>query len=223
MLTIISQIILYMLAASILGFVIGWIFSAFVKNENHQLEILAFKEKLDTQQEQINEHQSKNEAKDRELMILKEEYSSVQKEMLAQSLDYETDEATKENLSYLKSENEILIEQIKEQKICEDENDLLKLELRDLEDEKQKLIIKIEELSEFETSYKDNILKIAELESRQKKIKIMPKTTKNNLSQICEEKLIIDNKDLDKIGLKAQEISEVIKDIFLESKKRVDI
>ncbi len=223
MLTIISQIILYMLAASILGFIIGWIFSAFVKNENHQLEILAFKEKLDTKQEQINEHQSENEAKDRELMILKEEYSSVQKELLTQSLDYETDETSREKISYLSSENQILLEQIKEQKICEDENELLKLELQELEDEKQKLIIKIEELSEFKTSYKNNILKIAELESRQRKIKTMPKTTKNSLSQICEKRLIIDNKDLNKIGLKAQEISEVIKDIFLESKKRVDI
>ncbi len=223
MLTIISQIILYMLAASILGFIVGWIFSAFVKNEKHQLEILAFTEKLDAKQEQINQHLSENEAKDRELMILKEEYSTVQKEMLTQSLDYETDAATKEKISYLSSENKILLEQIKEQKICEDENELLKLELQELEDEKQKLIIKIEELSEFETSYKDNILKIAELESRQEKIKTIPKTDRNNLSQICEDKLIIDNKDLDKIGLKAEEISKVIKDIFLESKKIVDI
>ncbi len=219
MLTIILQIILYMLAASVLGFIIGWIFSAFVKNEKHQSEILTLKERFDSQQEQINKHQSENEGKDRELMILKEEYSTVQKEMLSQSLDYETDEVSKKKITQLSYENQMLITQIKEQKICEDENDLLRLELQELEDEKQNLINKIEELSEFETSYKDNILKIAELESRQEKIK----RSKNNLSQICEDRLIIDNKDLDKIGLKVEEISQVIKDIFLESKRRVDI
>ncbi len=223
MIAIISQIILYMIAAAILGFAIGWIFSAFVKNEDHQSQIFTIREKFDKQQEQINQHQTNMDGKDRELMILKEEYSTIQREMLTQSLDYDTDEVSLTKISQLSSDNEMLIQQIKEQQICEDENELLKSELQEKENEKQNLLEKIEELSEFKSSYKNNIHKIAELESRQEKIKTKPKSYKENISQICEDKLIINNEDLDKIGLKADEISKVIKDIFSESKRSVDI
>ena len=215
MLTIITQIILCLIAASVLGFIIGWIFSALIKNEKHQNQILAVRERFDEQKEQINQQQTDIDGKDRELMILKEEYATVQREMLSYSMDNEKEP----KISQLNSENKMLLAQIKEQKICEDENDLLKLEIQELEIEKQSLIENIEELNEFKASYKDNIHRIAELESNQKKLKKPILTPKNISEQICDDQLIVDDKDLNQRGIKEYEISQIIKDIFLEQKR----
>ncbi len=225
MLTIIAQIILCMIATTILGFVIGWIFSSFVRNEKHQSQILTVKDRFDLQKAEINQLETDLGAKDRELSILKEEFTSMQKEILSYDMDQDENsykDKYRENLevSQLKSENQILLEQIKEQKICEDENDLLKLELQELENEKQALLDKIEGLEEFKIGYKKNIHKIAELESIQKKTQNSSKTKQSINDTICDDKEIITDKDLIENGLKNDNISDVIKALFTDQEKK---
>ncbi len=225
MLTIIAQIILCMIATTILGFVIGWIFSSFVRNEKHQSQILTVKDRFDLQKAEINQLETDLGAKDRELSILKEEFTSMQKEILSYDMDQDENsykDKHRENLevSQLKSENQILLEQIKEQKICEDENDLLKLELQELENEKQALLDKIEGLEEFKIGYKKNIHKIAELESIQKKTQNSSKTKQSINDTICDDKEIITDKDLIENGLKNDNISDVIKALFTDQEKK---
>jgi len=243
MMTIIAKIILCMLAAALLGFIIGWIFSSFVRNEKHQAQVLAVKERFDEQKAQINQLDTELDAKDREISTLKEQYTLMQKEALSNQPDDDDDSYFfKDKISDLEAENLLLLEQIKEQKICEDEKELLDTKLKTLEEEKEELLSKVEELNEFKISYKENIRKIAELESHQNKIvsnipvtitkekkqkakKIKksrekkPKLEKSNKinDAICNDKYIISNKNL-QIGNKEDKISKIIKNLFTEPK-----
>jgi len=224
MMTIIAKIILCMIAAALLGFVIGWIFSSLLKNEKHEKQILAVKERFDEQQEQINLLETEKEAKDREIQILKKKYNTIQREMLSNEMDKTDDSLLQVKISDLEAENLLLLEQIKEQKICEDENEILKLELKDLESEKQSLIDKIDELKEFEASYKKNIHRIAELESSQYKDETTPvkkdkkskkaKTSKKINDAICQDDKIIKDEDLTSMGIDEDKLSKVIKNLF---------
>ncbi len=223
MLAIIAQIVLCIIAATVLGFVIGWIFSSFVRNEKHQSQILAVKERFDLQKGQINQLETDLKAKNRELLIIKEEFTSMQKEILSYDMDqdeYKDKNREDSELLALKSENQMLLGQIKEQKICEDENDLLRVELKELEDEKQTLLDKIEELEEYKIGYKKNIAKIAELESIQKKTENSSKAKQSINDTICGDKEIITDKDLIKNGLKDDNISDVIKALFTDQDKK---
>lgn len=171
MIDIIAQIIFCMLAAALLGFIIGWIFSSFVRNEKHQNQILSVRETFDEQKAHINQLETDLTAKDREILLLKEEYATVQKDLTARELDQTPKHNSSEisehlqKIDLLKEENELLLTQIKEQKICEDENAMLQNELAELETQNQSLQKRIEALNEFESSYKENIHRIAELES----------------------------------------------------------
>lgn len=229
MMDIITQIILCLIAASLLGFIIGWIFSSFIKNEKNQSQILAVKEKFDEQNAQINQLQTEKDAKDREIFTIKEQYGAMQQEVLSSQIDNDNDYILRSKIDDIESENLVLLEQIKEQKICEDEKEIIEVELTELKKEKQTLIDKIEELKEFEISYKDNIHRIAELESRQnreniefeeelKKRKVeKPKKEKkyNTLNnEICNKKDIITDKNLTSNGIKYDKVSDIIKNLF---------
>lgn len=232
--TIIAKIIFCLIAAAILGFIIGWIFSSLIKNEKHQSQILAVRERFDEQKAIINQLETEIDAKDREMSILKEKHTAMEKEMLSYDMDSGRDELSDAKIADLEAENLLLLEQIKEQKICEDEKDHLQSELKQLENEKQNLINKIEELKEFEISYKENIHKIAELESKQKRdekdfIKT-DKTVKNKRKKnksikakdisdaICKDEHIISNKNSNLAGNKDDKISEIIKNLFSNEK-----
>ena len=229
MMDIITQIILCLIAASLLGFIIGWIFSSFIKNEKNQSQILAVKEKFDEQNAQINQLQTEKDAKDREIFTIKEQYGAMQQEVLSSQIDNDNDYILRSKIDDIESENLVLLEQIKEQKICEDEKEIIEVELTELKKENQTLIDKIEELKEFEISYKDNIHRIAELESRQnreniefeeelKKRKVeKPKKEKkyNTLNnEICNKKDIITDKNLTSNGIKYDKVSDIIKNLF---------
>ena len=233
MMDIIAQIIFCMIAASLLGFVIGWIFSTLLRNEKHQSQILAVREKFDEQKAQINQLETKVDTKNREILTIKEQYGVMKKEMISHQIDDEDDDILRSKLADIEVENMVLIEQIKEQKICEDENAILQMELKELEIEKQKLIERIEELKEFETSYKDNIHRIAELESRQKKDKTTLSEDKKHpkkahkkskkqvigLNKICDDKKMITDKDLTSNGMKKDKIEKIIENLFSNEKR----
>ena len=220
MLTIITQIIFCIISASILGFIIGWIFSSFLRNEKHQLQILTANDILDEKKEKINQLQTDMDARDREIEILQQEYTTIQKEMLSYSLDQKDDSLLSKKYKELLSENKMLIGQIKEQQICENENELLQSEIKQLSNEKVNLSEKIKELEEFKISYKDNIHKIAELESKQQKVDIKkveknfsnPKSINNT---ICKDKQIIDKNDLKSAGLTEDKLSKLLNELFL--------
>ncbi len=232
MMEIITQIILCIVAASILGFIVGWIFSCFIRNEKHQKQVLAVREKFDEQKAQINQLETEKDAKDREIFMIKEQYGVMQNEMVSHQMDNEDDYILRSKLNDMETENLVLLEQIKEQKLCEDENDILEVELKELESEKQKLIVRIEELKEFETSYKDNIHRIAELESNQnrEKTNLLKEEKYNKKDQeksearviksnkindaICNDIDIITNKTLVSNGIKEDNVSDIIKKLF---------
>jgi len=235
--TIIAKIIFCMIAAALLGFVIGWIFSSLLKNEKHEKQIMAVKERFDEQTEQINLLETQMDAKDREIQILKKKYNTIQREMLSNEMDKSDSTVLEAKISDLESENLLLLEQIKEQKICEDENEILKLELKDLENEKQNLIDRIDELKEFEASYKKNIHRIAELESSQYKDDTTSekqekqsskkrqkgeksKTSKNINDAICKDEKIIKDEDLTSMGIDEDKLSKVIKNLFSNDNKQ---
>jgi len=237
MMTIIAKIIFCMIAAALLGFVIGWIFSSLLKNEKHEKQIMAVKERFDEQTEQINLLETQMDAKDREIQILKKKYNTIQREMLSNEMDKSDSTVLEAKISDLESENLLLLEQIKEQKICEDENEILKLELNDLENEKQNLIDRIDELKEFEASYKKNIHRIAELESSQHKDDTTSekeekqsskkrqkgeksKTSKNINDAICKDEKIIKDEDLTSMGTDEDKLSKVIKNLFSNDNKQ---
>ena len=232
MINIIAQIILCMIAASILGFIIGWIFSTLIRNEKHQKQILAVREKFDEQKAQINQLETEKDAKDREIFTIKEQYEVIQKEMISNQMNNEDDDILRSKLNDIETENLVLLEQIKEQKLCEDKNEILEIKLKELESEKQKLIERVEELKEFETSYKDNIHRIAELESNQnrektnllKEEKYDKKTQKKSEEKvlisnkindaICNDKAIVTNKTLASNSIKKDKVSDIIKKLF---------
>ncbi|MCH9814298.1 MAG: hypothetical protein K0U47_10210 [Epsilonproteobacteria bacterium] len=166
MLTIIAKIIICMIGAALLGFIIGWIFSSLLRNEKHDNQILAIKEKFDEQKAQLNQLETDIGAKDKELDILKGEYESAQKTLLAKDMDKEEYHLQTPKTQALLEENEMLLLQIKEQQLCEDD-------CKKLKEENKKLKTKISALKEMESSYKENIARIAELESDQHRISPM--------------------------------------------------
>ncbi len=236
MMNIITQIIFCMVAASLLGFVIGWIFSSLLRNEKHQNQILAVKEKFDEQQAQITLLETKIDTKNREILTVREQYSVLQNEMTNTQDDNKDNSILHTKITDLEGENIVLLEQIKEQKICDDEKDILENELRELENEKNKLILRVEELKEFEISYKDNIHRIAELESNQNRdqtdLKPQKKSVKKTKKkkekkdiiphklndEICKDKSIITDKDIVSQGNEQDKISQIIKNLFSNTK-----
>ncbi len=236
MINIIGQIILCIIAASVLGFIIGWIFSSLVRNEKHEKQILAVRERFDEQKAQISKLETKVDTKDREILTIKKQYGVMRKEMISNEMNNEDDNILHSKIADIELENLVLLEQIKEQKICEDEKEILQVELKELEGEKQNLIEKIEELKEFETSYKENIHRIAELESHQKREKTdfsrkkkHSKNTKKKHSKetiisdtlnnaICDDKNIITDKDLTSADIKKDKISKIIENLFTNTK-----
>ena len=240
MMTIISQIILCMIAAAILGFIIGWLFSILAKNEKHQNQILAVKEKFDEQKADINQLETIVDTKNREISTLKKQYGVMQEGMIQTDIDDENGEddyLLKSKVGDLEAENLVLLEQIREQKICDDEKEVLQAEIKVLKSEKQNLEDRVEELNEVTSSYKENIHKIAELESyknrttpsisqkiktkrlkKDKKVKKPKVQNFNNINDtICNETIISDE-NLNTIGIKDDKLSEIIKNLFTEPK-----
>jgi len=226
-----------MIAASILGFIIGWLFSILARNEKHQTQILTVKEKFDEQKAEINQLETALDAKNREILTFKKQYGVIQEEMLQTDIDYndKDDYLLKSKISDLESENFVLLDQIKEQKICDDEKEVLQAEIKILKSKNKNLTDEVEELNEFKISYKENIHKIAELESyknknipniseekKPKKVKKVKNIDKNKIDKfrsindtICHDTLI-SNEDLNRIGIKEDKISEIIKNLFID-------
>lgn len=204
MMTIIAKIIICMIAAALLGFIIGWIFSSLLRNEKHEKQITAVKERFDEQKAQINQLETDMGAKEKELIILKEEYATVQKEILSREMDSEDNSIDTAKMTALLEENKMLTAQIKEQQICENAN-------KALQEENQKLKEKIEALNEVEASYKENILRIAELESDQQK------ETPMMLEHTLEAKIktLTDENSALKKSMKSQQVCETEKELLL--------
>jgi hypothetical protein len=227
-----------MIAAAILGFIIGWLFSILAKNEKHQNQILAVKEKFDEQKADINQLETIVDTKNREIATLKKQYGVMQEGMIQTDMDDENGEddyLLKSKVGDLEAENLVLLEQIREQKICDDEKEVLQAEIKVLKSKNQNLTDRVEELNEVKISYKDNIHKIAELESyknrsittpsekkkkkksKNKKLEKVKKSTGIN-SSICDDNKLISDKDLNQAGIKEDKLSEIIKNLFTEPK-----
>ncbi len=212
MLPIIYQIILCLIAASILGFIIGWVFSSFVRNEQSENHILAVQDKIDKHKEKINQIKSDLYAKDKEVSIIKEEYETVQKEMLSIDLNKSNNNFEITKIADLEYDNTVLTKQIKEQKICEDANEDLENQIKEQREINKNLFEKIEELKEFEQSYRKNIDKIAQLESVQYNDKELMQL---EIKELTEEKQYL----LEKIDkLKDEKNNETEEKIELEKK-----
>ncbi len=222
MITIITQITACIIAAAILGFIIGWIFSLLKKDEKNQSKILKIEDLLDKKKEDLNQLQAKLQIKDKEMEVLQKEYTTMQKEIQSYSYESEAETIYISKYKELESENQMLISQIKEQQICEDENRALRDRLDKIEDEKERLLKEIEELEEYKEGYKENILKIAKLQST-KENRVIEKTKKiekkkiSNRSigrKICVDNHIIDKRDLSSAGLKKDKLSKILNDLF---------
>lgn len=224
MMEIIIQIIFCMIAAALLGFIIGWIFSSLLRNEKHQSQLLAVKETFDEQRAQISLLETEIDTKKREMLMAKKQYSVLQDEMTSNQSDSKDAQILHSKISDLEGENLLLLEQIKEQKICDDEKEILEDTVQGLQSEKQTLIKRIEELKEFETSYKDNIHRIAELESHQNReqtpLVYKKKRDKKNKKQIETDgkKNIQDKKELTSKDNDAEKISKIIQNLFPNTK-----
>jgi len=227
-----------MIAAAILGFIIGWLFSILAKNEKHQNQILAVKEKFDEQKAEINQLETIVDTKNREIATLKKQYGVMQEGMIQTDIDDENGEddyLLKSKVGDLEAENLVLLEQIREQKICDDEKEVLQAEIKVLKSKNRNLTDRVEELNEVKISYKDNIHKIAELESyknksiktpsekkkkkksKNKKLEKVKKSTGIN-SSICDDNKLISDKDLNQAGIKEDKLSKIIKNLFTEPK-----
>ncbi len=143
----ITKFILCLLAAGVLGFIIGWMLSSLVRNEKLEEKYTAIKDDFDAKRAELNQAYSDLDAKEEELDLSYRNIQQVEKELLMKNMDleeYEKNGFVTHDTSALELENNTLKEEISEYKYLENENELLHNELKELSAEKEKLLEKIE-------------------------------------------------------------------------------
>lgn len=148
----ITKFILCLLAAGVLGFIIGWMLSSLVKNEKLEEKYTHIKDELDAKRAELNHAYSDLDAKDHELTLSSNNIQQVQKELLMKNMDieeYEKNGFVSHDTGDLELENNTLKEEISEYKYLENENELLHNELKELSVEKEKLLQKIDRYQEL--------------------------------------------------------------------------
>ena len=170
MLEIMMKITVCLFLAALLGFVIGWLFSALLKNEKMQKKYNTLYEEYELKRSDIKQLKEDLALKDDAMAALEQKYQNCEKARLNAQMDEKDCDKYQRQIDELRSENEMLISQIKEQKICEDENQLLKDELKILEEEKEAVLEKVTACKEYEQNYKALIVEIESLKSEKEKL-----------------------------------------------------
>ncbi len=148
----ITKFILCLLAAGVLGFIIGWMLSSLVRNEKLEEKYRAIKDDFDTKRAELNQAYSDLDAKEEELNLSYRNTQQIQKELLMKNMDleeYEKNGFVSSDTSALELENNTLKEEISEYKYLENENELLHNELKELSAEKEKLLERIDKNQDF--------------------------------------------------------------------------
>ncbi len=167
---LITKISLCLIAAAILGFLVGWLFSVLFKSEKSEKKYSALYDEYEVKESEIKQLHQDLTALQNSLNECEKKFNECEKELLNVQMDQESNERYIRQMKELESENQMLISQIKEQKLCEDENELLKDEIRVLEDEKQNLLDQIDTYKEYEHNYKALIVEIESLKSEKEKL-----------------------------------------------------
>jgi chromosome segregation ATPase len=147
MLWMITKFIFCLLAAGILGFIIGWILSSLIKNEKSEEKYALLYEDFETRRAELNQAYSDLDSKEQELTLSHNEIQQLKKELMMKNMDIEEFQKNgfvSHEPTELELENNTLKEEISEYKYLENENELLHNELKELGLEKEKLMQKIE-------------------------------------------------------------------------------
>ena len=202
----ITKFIICLLAAGVLGFIIGWMLSSLVKNEKLEEKYTHIKDELDDKRAELNQVYSDLDAKDHELTLSSNNIQQVHKELLMKKMDieeYEKNGFVSHDTGDLELENNTLKEEISEYKYLENENDLLHNELKELSVEKEMLLQKIESYQKLPNS--------ATVVKKNKNAKNMHKNMKDSHIKTLQKDLKTAKKKLRKMSNFLVEISKVKK------------
>ncbi len=191
MMELITKISLCMIAAAILGFLVGWLFSALFKNEKIEKKYDALYDEFEVKESEIKQLHQDLSLIQNDLSECEKKLNECEKDRLNAQMEQDSGERYLRQIKELESENRMLVSQIKEQKICEDENELLKDEIRVLEDEKQKLLDQLDAYKEYEHNYKALIVEIESLKSEKEKLQKLAQE-KDTLSKEEYENILKD-------------------------------
>ncbi len=190
-LELITEISFCLVAAAILGFAVGWLFSVLFKNEKMGKKYTALQEEFEIKQSDIHHLEEELYEKNSAYQELELKLNECEKEKLSNEMDQEDCDRYIKQIKELQSENNILISQIKEQKLCEDENEILETEIKALESEKQSLLDKLDDYTEYKHNYKALIMEIEALKSEKGKLeKQTTDTIKTPLKEHKEENIL---------------------------------
>ncbi len=156
MIILITKFILCLFATSLIGFIIGWILSSLIRNEQLEARIDDFKEDMISKKIDIHELKDELETKDMELTNIKKDLKETQEKLF--EIGFELDEykrnvktiqpalqtQTIEDSNFDKSQ---YVHKNKYKRI-QDENELLINELEELDAEKEFLLSKIDKLED---------------------------------------------------------------------------
>jgi chromosome segregation ATPase len=212
MLWMITKFIFCLLAAGVLGFIIGWILSSLIKNEKSEEKYTLLQEEFETKRAELNQAYSDLDNKEQELTLSRNEIQQLGKELMMKNMDLEEFQKNgflSHEPTELELENNTLKEEISEYKYLENENELLHNELKELSIEKEKLLQQIESetsttgnISENRVSAKANqTLK----ENHIKRLKSDLKKAKKRLSKMDAFLLNLEGKKRKKVNKKSKE------------------
>ncbi len=204
----ISKFILCLLAAGVLGFIIGWMLSSLVRNEKLEEKYNSVKDDFDAKRAELNQTYSDLDAKEEELNLAYRNTQQLQKELLMKNMDieeYEKNGFISSDTSALELENNTLKEEISEYKYLENENELLHNELKELSAEKEKLLEEIE---------KNRDLAIQRPQNHKKEKQIHSETS------IEDSHIKVLQKDLKKAKRKLQSMTKYLENINHPKKKK---
>ncbi len=196
----ITKFILCLLAAGVLGFIIGWMLSSLVKNEKLEEKYRTVKDDFDAKRAELNQAYSDLDAKEEELNLSYRNTQQIQKELLMKNMDleeYEKNGFVSSDTSALELENNTLKEEISEYKYLENENELLHNELKELSVEKEKLLEEIEKNQSISLS--------TPIHKKKKQIKTQ--------THIQDDYIKVLQKDLKKAKKKLQDMAKYLKKI----------
>ncbi len=187
----ITKFIFCLLAAGVLGFIIGWILSSLIKNEKSEEKYTLLQEDFETKRAELNQAYSDLDNKEQELTLSRNEIQQLGKELMMKNMDLEEFQKNgflSHEPTELELENNTLKEEISEYKYLENENELLHNELKELGIEKEKLLQKLESQMPSTSSIVENRISTkhpALKESQIKKLQDDLKKAKNRLNKMA--------------------------------------
>jgi len=199
----ITKFIFCLLAAGILGFIVGWMLSSLVRNEKLEEKYTDLKDDFDAKRAELNQAYSDLDAKDDELTLTDNNIQQLQKELLMKNMDieeYEKKGFISHDSSDLELENNTLKEEISEYKYLENENELLHNELKELSIEKEKFLLEIE-------NYQDINIPTP-LVNKKKNVLNIPTKIEEDHIKVLQKDLKRAKKKLSKMGIYLEEISK---------------